>query len=38
MKQVKKKIIPRQKKKLASPPVKKVNMGGGPFVGRHTTG
>jgi hypothetical protein len=25
-------------KKIKSPPPKKVNMGGGVFVGRHTTG
>jgi len=35
---MKKKIPIKKKKKLVTPPNKKVNMGGGVFVGRHTTG
>ncbi len=34
---MKRKIIKNPKKKLAIPPPRKVNMGGGPFVGRPTT-
>ena len=36
---MKKKVVPiKKKKKLKTPPNKIVSMGGGPFVGRHTTG
>jgi hypothetical protein len=38
MKKANKKTMVQKKKKLVTPPNKKVNMGGGPFVGRHTTG
>jgi hypothetical protein len=33
-----KKIIKKEKKRVKIPPPRKVNMGGGPFVGRSTTG
>ncbi len=35
---MKKVIVKDKKKKIVTPPAKPVKMGGGMFVGRHTTG